>query len=953
MINSFISLVVKDILQASGSDLKDLAVIFPNRRAGVIFRQELIGQVLMPSWSPGIFSIDDWLVGLSGLERIDKLVELALLFQVVKHELPHIEVFSDFIDLGETLLADFDDTDKYLADPLKLFTTLNEIKKIDNQFDIASDEELVDRIRVFWSSFGSGRSSHQEKWLEIWDKLYLIYSEFHNRLLDKGMGTSGMCYRKAAEDLVQGKILPGRFKKVAFVGFNILTSVEETIFNHLRDRGIATFYWDYHPYYLEGPHEAGKFIQHYLQLFPPPPGFQPFPDGARDFFHSPDPKEIVTVVPVTSNTGQVQALLNDIKGRPNVNRGIILSDEGLFSDLLSSWPDDVLPVNFTSGYPLGDTQAAGFFNNLVNIYLDFNQSIDKQSCKTGLILSFLRHPWAKWLTGETTDSWIQLIQRRYPESVPAEFVNGESRLSFWIGNLNLANDFLDRINDIGIRLMTFEALFSHIEKAAIDLIISQAGIFGGIISKYNLKLDARSLSKLFTQFINISKITLETDRDAFNQVTGILETRLVDFEEVFILSFNEGIWPSKSLPGSLIPYSIRKIFHLPTAENRDAMYAYYFYRLIQRTKSLYIYYLTGHRDDVIRSGEKSRYITQLQFEIPKRIEFRLEPPARVGDSPKAIIIRKEGVVKELLDRYLATSQNSKPLSPSAINEFIDCSLRFAFKRIFDFKEPDEIAFASEPKGFGILIHQVMHRLYKESIGFNNGLDAGWLKRVINDQDRLAEIIREEYNAVLKEPGVIKPGGKELLSMEVVRQFLNKILELDLLVLPSRIIGLEQKFRMEYPIEIGDQSVTVNLNGIIDRIDQVPEGIRIVDYKTGNCELNAKTIEDIFNREAVKRPKEVFQVLMYCEFYLNQTSTPIDLIPSLFRLGRFRAGDYDHQVKVAGKDIVFSEIRDEFNQGFKNILKDLFNPDIPFVQSEDDQVCRYCPFTGTCSRENYS
>lgn len=953
MIKSFISLVAKDILQASGSDLKDVAVIFPNRRSGAIFRQELIGQVLTPSWAPGIFSIDDWLVGLSGLEKADRLVALTLLFQVVKKELPHIEVFSEFIDLGETLLADFDDADKYLADPLKLFTTLNEIKKIDNQFDIASDEELVDRIRIFWSSFGSGRSSHQEKWLEIWDKLYLIYSEFHNCLLDKGMGTSGMCYRKAAEDFVQGKISPGRYKKVAFVGFNILTSVEETIFNHLRDRGVATFYWDYNPYYLEGPHEAGKFIQHYLQLFPPPTGFQPFPDGAWNFFHSPDLEKIVTVVPVTSNTGQVQALLNDIKGRSNVNRGIILSDEGLFSDLLSSWPDDTLPVNFTSGYPLGDTQAAGFFNNLVNIYLDFNQSIDKQSCKTGLILSFLRHPWAKWLTGETTDSLIQLIQRRYPESIPAEFVNEESRLSSWIGNLYLAIDFFNRIKDIGIRLTTFEALYSHIEKAAIDSIISQAGIFGEVISKYNLKLDPRSLSKLFPQFINTSKITIETDREACNQVTGILETRLVDFEEVFILSFNEGIWPSKSLPGSFIPYSMRRIFHLPTAENRDAMYAYYFYRLIQRTKSLYLYYLTGHMDDVIRSGEKSRYLTQLQFEIPEKIEFRLEPPARVGNPPNAIIIRKEGVVKELLDRYLSSSQNSKSLSPSAINEYIDCSLRFAFKRIFDFKEPDEIAFASEPKGFGILIHQVMHRLYKNFIGIDNGPDAGWLKRVINDKDRLADIIREEYNAVLKEPGAVKPGGKELLGMEVVRQFLNKILEFDQLILPLRIFGLEQKFRMEYPIEIGGQSVVVNLNGIIDRIDQVSEGIRIIDYKTGNCELNAKTIDDIFNREAVKRPKEIFQVLMYCEIYLNQTSTTVDLMPSLFRLGRFRAGNNDYRVKVAGNDTVFSVIRDEFNQGLKKILENLFNPDIPFVQSEDDQVCRYCLFTGICSRENYS
>ena len=661
----------------------------------------------------------------------------------------------------------------------------------------------------------------------------------------------------------------------------------------------------------------------------------------------------MTVIPVTSNTGQVQALLNDIQCRPNANRGIILSDESLFSDLLSSWPDGTLAVNFTSGYPLRDTQAAGFINNLICIYQDFQQSFGKQSCKTGLILAFLRHPWAKWLTGDTTEPWIQQVQRRYPESVPAEFIDGESRLAPLIGTVKMETEFLDRIQDIRARLTAFETLYSNIEKAAIACVTEQAGTIADIVRIYHLQLDPRSLAKLFFQFLSTAKISLETDREACNQVIGILETRLVDFDEVFILSFNEGIWPSKSLPGSLIPYSMRKIFHLPTAENRDAMYAYYFYRLIQRAKSIYIYYLTGHLDDIIRSGEKSRYLTQLMYEFNNKIEFRTEPPAQVGTSSNAIIIRKEGVVKDRLNRYLAGIQSDRSLSPSAINECIDCSLRFALKRIYDLKEPDEIAYASEPKGFGILIHQVMNRLYQEFPGTDKGPDSEWLHRVMKDEKTLAEIIRAEYNIMLKEPGVLQPGGKELLGMEVVRQFLNKILELDLLNLPQRILGLEERYSMEYPIEVNGQSVMVCLSGIIDRIDRVPEGIRIIDYKTGNIELSAKAIDDVFSRETTKRPKEVFQVLLYSELYHNQASIAAKVIPCLFRLGRFRSGDHEYRVKIAGKEIVYSDIREEFNRGFKNILEELFNPDIPFVQSEDDKVCRYCPFTGICSRENYS
>jgi hypothetical protein len=190
-------------------------------------------------------------------------------------------------------------------------------------------------------------------------------------------------------------------------------------------------------------------------------------------------------------------------------------------------------------------------------------------------------------------------------------------------------------------------------------------------------------------------------------------------------------------------------------------------------------------------------------------------------------------------------------------------------------------------------------------------------------------------------------------MEVVRQFLNRILEFDRLNLPDRILGLEEKFRMEYPITCGGKTAMVNLNGIIDRVDAVPEGIRIVDYKTGNCELSAKSIAELFDREGSKRPKEVFQVLLYCELYLSRKPVTKDLKPCLFRLGRFRAGDYEHRISVGGSEIVYSEVRNEFNAGFKGVLEELFNPEFPFIQREDDQVCRNCPYSGICARESYS
>jgi hypothetical protein len=522
-----------------------------------------------------------------------------------------------------------------------------------------------------------------------------------------------------------------------------------------------------------------------------------------------------------------------------------------------------------------------------------------------------------------------------------------------MGHSDTSIDFIGRLSAAANRLLEFESGYYRIEKAAIGSMIEQMNLIERIIGKHNLVPDARSLVKLFSRFLNTNKITLETDRSAINQVTGILETRLLDFDEVFILSFNEGIWPSKSLPGSLIPYSIRKMFSLPTSENRDAMYAYYFYRLIQRAGTIHIYYLTGHRDDRIRSGEKSRYITQLQFEFPGRIEYRSEPAVRVGRPARSIEIRKEGIVLERLNRFLSGSPDGKWLSPSAVNEYLDCSLRFALKRIYDIREPDEIAFASEPKGFGILIHQVMHRLYEGFIGAESAPDSRWYKEVLTGSDYLPGVIREEYGRLLEENGASKPGGKDLLAMEVVRQFLSRILEFDQKNRPMGIIGLERKYQLEFPIGIRDENRKVRLNGIIDRIDRVQEGVRIVDYKTGKAELNVRSLADLFNPENAKRPKEAFQVLMYCEMVSREDGNGEILIPCLFRLGRFRAGDYEHRLQVGGEEFVYSEIRDDFISGLKLVLERLFDPEIPFIQAEDEQVCRYCPFTGLCCRESYS
>ena len=947
MTDSFISLVVKDLLK-SYTDLKEIAVIFPNRRAGAMFRKELADSVVAPAWSPGIYSIDDWLVSMSGLQQVDRLTGLALLYRVVQSHLPFIQSFGDFIDLGETILADFDDVDKYLADPGSLFSTLLESKRIDSQFDISADEELAARLAVFWGSFGASRSVQQDSWLGLWEKLLPVYKEFEQVLSSKGMGTSGMCYRKAAADLRSGKAVTGRYKTVVFAGFNILTAAEEDIFTFLKQDRKALFYWDFHPDYLETPHEAGKFLRQYLLKFPAPESFVPYDPAGTGFFGGGGNQTPVTVYPVTSNTGQVQALLDELKSRPECNRGIILSDDSLFSDLLSSWPDD-LPVNFTSGYPLRDTRAAGLLRCLTSISADFSRGDGSASASTGLVLDFLAHPWSEWLTGGSA-RLADIIKRRFPEAVPAGFIEGENSLEPWLAPVP-AQDFLVRLCRNCEKLLEYRKDYYPIEQAAIETISGQASAYLDLARRQELVLDNKSVSKLFQRFLGSTNISLETERLANNQVTGVLETRLVDYDEVYILSFNEGIWPSKQLAGSLIPYSLRKLSGLPTAESRDAMYAYYFYRLIQRAASVNIYYLTGHRDDSIRSGERSRYLAQLEFGLGRKLKVIPEPPAGIAGPPVDLKIDKNGPVLEILKGYLDGAPGKRALSPSAINEYIECSLRFALNRVMGLREPEVGQTAADPRGFGTLLHRVMNRLYGEFTASETGPDAAWLKTTLEDREALEQTILEEYKGFLKETGSLKPGGKELLGLEVVRQFVTGILEFDKSNLPFRILSLEREFNMVLPVLTAEGPSAVRLHGYIDRIDMTPGGVRIIDYKTGPALLAVSSIDELFDRSRNQRPKEILQVLLYVELYNETNSVSVPRIPCLFRLGHFRSGDLDHRVQVAGFSYDHGQFGGEFRSGLSRVLEELYNPSVPFTMCEDVQRCRYCPYAGICSRES--
>ncbi len=912
--------MARDLWKNSGGNLKELSIVFPNLRAGWMFKRELQKLADKPVWSPQIESIDNWIIGISGWHKTDSLTQLLLLYPEVRKHLPYLDSFAGFMDLGEMILTDFDDVDKYLIHPERIFQALKELRKIDETYGLTGEDEVLERISRFWRSFSVAPSAHQKNWLAVWEKLSPVYQGFQQSLLKKGLATSGMCYRHAANLVSSGKADLDNRPMTVFVGFNILTRAEELIFTSLKNEGKALFYWDYHPFYMEGNHEAGRFISHYLTSYPPPDTFIPWDSAEPDLLtNRPDQTNRIRVVPVTSDTGQVYSLVSDLASSRQGSTAIVLPDESLLSELIIAWPLQAGKVNFTSGYPLGATQAATFIRAFIDACDGFLSSSPDFSPDTGLTAALTDHPWCSFLAGQED-----------PVRVATE----------WVSVCLTPEKFAAQLDFLINQLILIPELVVPLEKTALERIrdflqeVHRSFLKSGIDQEFN------ALARILKKFLLLSRITLETDKDAINQVLGVLETRLLDFDHVYVLSFNEGIWPSKALSGSLIPYSLRRYFRLPTAESRDSMHSYYFYRLIQRASDVTLFYLTGHMDDNYRSGEVSRYVTQLLFDSAVRVDHLTEPPLVISADNAGIVIEKDGEVWTSLQRY-QDATSGKCLSASAINDYLDCPLRFALRYLCDLKEPDEQVVASEPKNFGKLLHLVLENIYKPFVGAGAGPTSEWYRKLLGDRAGLTDRILSAYHSMLKDEGAVMPTGKDELAIGVALEFITETLRIDSQQPPSRILNLESQFYKR----IG----TVNTKAVVDRIDLLGGRMRIVDYKTGSCELDFSLMSDVFETKNQKRKKEIFQVLFYAELLSDQQGYSGELAPALYRFIRFKAGTEVTQVTYNKQPLCYSTVRSEYVERLRLVLAEIFDQGTPFIQTGITGICRNCSFSGLCRR----
>lgn len=940
----FLEEIVEAVLNQHADSTDEITIVFPNRRAGLFFQKYLAAKITKPIWSPKIVSIEDFIKGLSPLKSADKLELIFELYKVFRKLNKSDEEFDRFFYWGNIMLQDFDELDKFLVDPDLLFKNLAHVKNIENSLDYLQEDQKK-LINDFWKSFGEKLSSHQKGFLAIWDNLLQTYHQFKTILSEKGIAYNGMIYRNVAQDLQNGE-LGSDIEKVIFAGFNALSKSEESIITWFVKEVKGEVYWDADDYYLQdNKQEAGKFLRE--MKFGNQVLRKSFKESYGNAFS--ESKKKIEVISVASDVGQAQhaSFLLDSVGQLDENTALVLPNNELLFPLLHALPPGVEKLNITMGYPLASSTIYGFLDALIDLQL---RAEGKSVFHFRSVLSVLRHP---VMAGIKDDQIIKIEKDINQNNTIWIF-----RKIFDVDHLVLNLIFNESGEHISIYLMEIlrflaEENDDEVEREFFFQFYTLLNRLNEFIQNNSLKISKQAFQKLFRQMVQAERLPFEGEPLLGLQLMGILETRNLDFENIIVLSMNETLIPPAPKNTSFIPYSIRKVFDLPFVDHQDAMYAYIFYRLVQRAENIFFIY--NATEETGKSGEVSRFVRQLEHETDLNIIHKTVSSEVTIEDPHVISIWKNEQILESLYRFTSEKKFEKRFTPTALNTYLDCKLKFYFKYVLELYEQEEISEEVDPMVFGNILHHVMEELY---LPFDvEG------KRTVNPDDipdmekKVTEAIEKEFSKQFgSEDPHFKFEGQNLLAREIIQKMVVKVLKFDKQRTPFKILGVEADDKKGYvlnlKIEIDGESVAIGMKGIIDRIEQKDDIIRIVDYKTGKDDKNFLDILSLFDTENKQRNKAVFQTFFYGLLYLNSPygHDEFPIQASLFNIRDLFKSDFSPLIQCKKNDVYDIRIYlEEFRTLLNALLEEIFDKEISFTQTDDEKKCGYCPYVGICNK----
>lgn len=960
---TFLQLVAQDLHSKIGNDLSRVAIVFPNKRASLFFNEHLASQSDHPIWSPAYVSISELFQQLSDQKLGDPIRLVCELYKIFRKETKSEESLDDFYFWGELLISDFDDVDKNLVDADKLFANLQDLKNIMDDFDFL-DKEQEEAIRQFFQNFSIEKHTKlKEKFISLWDKLGDIYRSYRSQLASLGIAYEGMLYRNVIEALDTNAL---RYDKYVFVGFNVLNKVETRFFSLLQEAGKALFYWDYDLFYTRLPqqrHEAGEFILRNLEKFP-----NELPETVFDCLRYPKKVRFIS-----SPTENAQArylpewvrdtLLNkDLQEKPceEKENAVVLCNESLLLPVLHSIPSEVKNVNITMGFPLAQTPVYSFINAVVELQTTgYHSETGRYSYDT--VQAVLKHPYTRQISlkAEPLERELTKTNRFYP--LPTELKQDDFLSLLFTPRSGIRAiclyiiELLKEVSTLYRQKSEQDDIFNQLYRESLFKSYTMVNRLLNLIENGELQIRIDTLKRLLSRILNAANIPFHGEPAIGMQVMGVLETRNLDFRNLIMLSLNEGQLPKSSGESSFIPYNLRKAFGMTTIEHKNAVYAYYFYRLIQRAENVTLVYNTS--SDGLNRGEWSRFMLQFLVEWPHDISREFLEAGQSPQSSRNICIEKTPEILNRLRNTYNFESNPKAfaLSPSALNAYLDCRLRFYYRYVAGLKTPDEVSAEIDSALFGTIFHRSAELAYGDLSVNGKEIRKEDLERLLRDDVRLQGYVdrafKEEFFHVdLNE----RPeyNGVQLINSKVIGSYLRQLLRNDLQYAPFSMAGMEKKVQEEVTVNTPESPIKIRIGGTIDRMDCKGDTLRIVDYKTGGSPKTPTNIEQLFT-PAEGRPNYIFQTFLYAAIMSRQQS--LKVAPALLYIHRAANENYSPVIemgeprkpKIPVNNFAFFE--DEFRERLQTLLEEIFGNETPFTQTENTKVCEYCDFRALCKR----
>lgn len=951
---SFLKQVAANLYSRKGGNLAKTAVVFPNKRAGLFFNEYLAKQSDKPIWAPTYISISELFRELSHYEVADPVKLVCELYKVFHEETQSKETLDDFYFWGELLISDFDDADKNLVKTDQLFNNLQDLKALMNDYTFM-DKEQEAAIQQFFHNFSiEKRTALKERFISMWDVLGNIYNRFKTNLKEQQIAYEGMLYREVIENL-NVNALP--YDTYVFVGFNVLNKVEHTLFTQLKEAGKALFYWDYDEFYMEKKHhEAGEFIKRNLKDFPSALSDVPLSSLKKS-------KEISYIASPTENA-QARYLPQWI--RKNLTEqeketAVVLCNENLLQPVLHSLPEEVKHVNITMGFPLSQTPVYSFLNALLELQIQgFNTKNGRYSFS--YVMAVLKHPYTRQLSPEAKNLETELItnNRFYP--LPSELERDEAlAMIFRQTNGNLA---LTKYLAEALQLITNiykqddehqkQAVFNQLYRESLFKAYTTINRFHTLIEENDLNVQAETFRRLLVKVLSTTNIPFHGEPAIGMQVMGVLETRNLDFRHLILLSVNEGQLPKAGNEASFIPYNLRKAFGMTTIEHKIAVYAYYFYRLLQRAEKVTLMY--NNSSEGLNRGEWSRFMLQFLIEWPHSIK---QQTLKAGQSPQVattISIPKTPQVLERLHQVYDLAHNPKAkISPSALNCYLDCQLRFYFKYVADLKMPDEISAEIDSATFGSIFHKTAEYIYEDLAAHNKLIVKADIEKLLKDDVRLENYVDKAFKKLFFHiPNEEKPeyNGTQLINSAVIVRYIKQLLKHDLNYAPFTFIGTEEPVNEEISIQTSAGEFKSRIGGYIDRLDSKEDTLRIVDYKTGGKADTPPNVASLFVPDK-KRSNYIFQTFLYAAIMSRKQTQKV--APALLYIHRAASDNYSPVVclkeprKPEEPVTDFSVYEEEFREHLQQLLQEIFSPETNFEQTNIEEKCAYCDFKTFCKK----